>query len=195
MIKYNFLATSTKLAANDVGAVNSLQPIIRFKKPVELCQQWWRRSIESRVLAVHLSLRLCTVADAWCGAMEQSSMHALACCLGGLLASSWTHTQRGGVLDKPRVRASWLHRTAQSATCLNSLLLGCTLADAACAMARSADGKTLRGSVMNTKFRMEFTDSCSKLCEFPLCLSGINRDQRPNLQSKLTSSQKLTIPV
>ena len=61
--------------------------------------------------------------------------------------------------------------------------------------ARSADGKTLRGSVMSMKFMKEFTGSRSKLRKFPLSLSQFKRDRKPNLQSKLTSLQKLTILV
>ena len=38
---------------------------------------------------------------------------------------------------------------------------------------------------MNIKFMMEFTNSCSKLCEFSLHLSQLKRDLRPNLQSKI----------
>ena len=58
---------------------------------------------------------------------------------------------------------------------------------------RSADGETLRGSVMNTKFMMEFTNSCSKLCKFLPRLSHFRRDWRQNLQPKLkTHNSSLT---
>ena len=40
-------------------------------------------------------------------------------------------------------------------------------------------------SVMNILFMMEFTNSCSTSCEFPLRLSRLRRDRRQNLQSKL----------
>ena len=52
---------------------------------------------------------------------------------------------------------------------------------------RSADGKPLWGSVMNILFMMEFTNSRSKLCEFPLRLSGPMRSWRQNLQFKLST--------
>ena len=52
---------------------------------------------------------------------------------------------------------------------------------------RSADGKSLRGSVMNILFMMEFTNSRSKSCEFPLRLFRSARSWRQNLQFKLTT--------
>ena len=54
--------------------------------------------------------------------------------------------------------------------------------------ARSADGKPLRGSVMNILFMMEFTNSRSKSCEFPLHLfSPYAKDWSLNLQRRTKS--------
>ena len=53
----------------------------------------------------------------------------------------------------------------------------------------------LGGAVMNLKFMMEFTNSCRQSCKFPLRPPQPKQDWRPNLQSKISSLQKLTIPV
>ena len=52
--------------------------------------------------------------------------------------------------------------------------------------AKSLDGKTLPGSVMNTKFMMEFTNSPSSLSKFMPCLCQIQRDERPILCFKIS---------
>ena len=52
---------------------------------------------------------------------------------------------------------------------------------------RSADGKPLRGSVMNMSFMKEFTNSCSESCECPLRIFCLARSWRQNLQFKLTT--------
>ena len=44
-------------------------------------------------------------------------------------------------------------------------------------------GKHTCAFVMNIKFMMEFTNSCNNLCDFPLCLSGIQQDRRPKQSS------------